>query len=393
VALLLPSMLSTFLNLGIAPANVYYIGSGQVSVREALLANSRIYIFLIIIGLSFGVVAIIWKSELWFPGISQNLLWLALFVFPINLMQAYLLSFFKGLQRFNIFNLILLIHPFLFLIVVAVMAFLAIKNMAMILSYYLATLLIGSLVAFWQLKKILHDDEVKKETQYIKKSITYGLKAHLGNIFAFLNYKADIFLVNFFLGASSAGLYVVAVLIAERLWLISQAVSTVLFPRLSQLSHDEETRKQLTPLISRWVLVVTCAIGCVLCLIAYWLILIIFGSDYLGAVTPLLILIPGIVLGASSRVLAHDIAARGRPELNMYTSVFVVLINIAGNIILIQIYGLNGAALATTVAYSLNFILRLFIYGQFTGNRWTLSIIPSTQDIELFLQLFKKKLQ
>jgi len=40
---------------------------------------------------------------------------------------------------------------------------------------------------------------------------------------------------------------------SEKLWLMSQAVSTVLLPRLSQLSSDEHKRKTLKPLIPRWV--------------------------------------------------------------------------------------------------------------------------------------------
>jgi len=51
IALLLPSMLATFLNLGVAPANVYHLGSQQTTVRQLLAANLHIFILLGFLGL------------------------------------------------------------------------------------------------------------------------------------------------------------------------------------------------------------------------------------------------------------------------------------------------------------------------------------------------------
>jgi O-antigen/teichoic acid export membrane protein len=141
----------------------------------------------------------------------------------------------------------------------------------------------------------------------------------------------------------------------------------VALPRLSQLSGDEEARRAMTPLLTRLTLLVTAMVALLLAAIAYPLVLLLFGEEFRDAILPLLILLPGIVAGAASRILANDIAARGRPELNMYMSVFTVSFNVSGNILLIPMYGLLGAALATAMAYSLNLVLRLFIYRRQTG--------------------------
>jgi O-antigen/teichoic acid export membrane protein len=42
---------------------------------------------------------------------------------------------------------------------------------------------------------------------YAKQCIDYGWKAHLSNILAFVNYRADIFLVNFFLTPALSGCF------------------------------------------------------------------------------------------------------------------------------------------------------------------------------------------
>ena len=107
-----------------------------------------------------------------------------------------------------------------------------------------------------------------------------------------------------------------------------------------------------------------------LALLAVPFIRLFFGAAYLDAVTPLLFLLPGIILGSLSRVLANDIAARGRPELNMYTALIVIIVNIICNLLLIPAMGIAGAALATTIAYSLTTVFRIFIYAWLSKNKW-----------------------
>ena len=81
---------------------------------------------------------------------------------------------------------------------------------------------------------------------YLRPALGYGVKAHLGNLVAFLNYRMDIFLVNLFVGPGGAGLYSIAVRLVEQLWMISRAVSTVLLPRLSAMMGDDTGRRRLT---------------------------------------------------------------------------------------------------------------------------------------------------
>ncbi|MGD7033799.1 flippase [Methylotuvimicrobium buryatense] len=382
IALLLPSLLVSFLNLGVASANVYYLGSQQLTVRQCISANLRIFAVLSLLGLVVGSFMIYRKNEALFPGIDPFILWLALAVFPIALLNSYLLSVFQGLQRFGPYNLLGIIQPavLLFLVgglIVSGNRFISLLMAAQVVSQVVVLIF----TAFWLgplVEKRVTDD---LPGSVIRKTIRYGWKAHLSNILAFVNYKADVFLANFFLGPGAVGIYVIAVALAEKLWLISQAVSTVLLPKLTELSSNEDRRIKLTPFITRWVLLATLTGAIGVAILADWLIRTFFGADYVKALIPLWVLLPGIVMTSASRILANDIAARGRPELNMYTSIFVVIINIIGNLLLIPPYGLFGAALATTLAYTVNLMLRLMIYGRFSGNRWFDSIIIKPADI------------
>ena len=103
----------------------------------------------------------------------------------------------------------------------------------------------------------------------------------------------------------------------------------------------------------------------------------------MGAFIPFFILLPGVIAGAGARIVSNDIAARGKPELNMYTAILTVSINIISNIVFIPIYGLKGAALATTLSYFLNLIIKLIIYWKETGVVFTEVIFIKLNDIKL----------
>lgn len=384
VALLLPTMLASLLNLGIGPANVYYLGSRQVAPCVAWRSTLKLYSDISIVGSIIGAVVLLFYARQWFPGVPELLLWFALSIFPVALLLSFVSSMFQGLQQFRQFNVVLLLQPLLTLLGIVVLIVAGVESIGWLLAAYLvgsvATVAVG-LKVLWPLLSDVEDGQIPS-TAYAKAAIGYGYKAHLSNILAFINYKADIFLVNLFMGPAGAGVYVIAVQISERLWLLSQAVSTVLLPRLSQLSSEEDKRKTLTPLIARWVLFVTFLGSLALAVIAYPVIKLIFGAEFVGAVNPLLLLLPGIVVGAPSRILANDIAARGRPELNMYTAVIVVIVNIVGNVLLIPIYGLTGAAIATSIAYTINFAMRLAMHRYFTRVPVMSNLLLGRADLE-----------
>jgi O-antigen/teichoic acid export membrane protein len=194
-------------------------------------------------------------------------------------------------------------------------------------------------------------------------------------------------LVNGLLNPFAVGLYSLAVQIVERLWILSQAVSTVLLPRISELKDDETKRGLITPFISRWVLMITASGSLLLALAAPFLIPLIFGMEFAGSVVALQVILVGITLGSASRILANDIAARGRPELNLYCSVIAILINLVGNLLFIPLMGITGAALATTISYGLNTLMKIYLYARISKIKWYKTIIPEKKDFILLISL------
>jgi Na+-driven multidrug efflux pump len=106
-------------------------------------------------------------------------------------------------------------------------------------------------------------------------------------------------------------------------------------------------------------------------------------------------LLPGIVLISGTRVLANDISARGRPELNMYTAWLILIINIVANLLLIPHFGIEGAAIASTIAYTANSFAKLVQYSSLSQTAWWVSFWPNDDDRRLIIQaasIFRRKI-
>jgi O-antigen/teichoic acid export membrane protein len=391
VALLLPSMLNAFLNLGVAPANVYFLGSGILLPREALVASSLIWCGASFIGLAIGAGILNLASARFFSGVETQILWFALAIFPVSLFTSYLQGIFQGLQKFGPYNLLAITQPTLLLALTSILVVLGNQEIALLVAAQLVVTILVFVLALYLL--IPHLGKERMISGYfltVKKILSYGWRVHLSNILAFVNYKADIFISNYFLGTSYTGIYTIAVSLAEKLWILSQSVSTVLLPRLAELHSDESRRKKLTPLIARWTLIITLVLASGTAIAANWLIEIIFGAQYRSAVLPFWLLLPGIVAFTLGRILSNDIAARGHPEVNMYISIISVTINIVGNILLIPTHGLAGAAISTSLAYILSTFLIIISYCRFTGVDWKDTLFPGNSDWQSFKKLWLK---
>lgn len=382
VALLLPTMLSQIFNLGLNSANVYFVASLQFQLEEVWAASRDAMTVMGIVGLAAAAVVILNWGAVLFPGVSQSVLLSAMLIYPTSLLAGVVAGLFQALQDFRAFNLTVLVQPTLSLVGMVVLWVFNRIDLVSVVLVLTASHAVALSVALNLLRRktTLLASGTGRMT-YLKVALVYGLKAHFSNLLSFINYRLDLFLVNLIAGPASAGLYAVAVRLAEQLWIISQAVSTVIFPRLSAMTEDKTVRGIFTSLMARWVLWITLGGAAVLALIASPLIVLLFGAAFEGAAFALLILLPGIVLFACARVLANDFAASGRVSINLTLSLLVLIVNTIANLALIPTFGIAGAAAATTLAYCLTLVAYLVLQRAINNQDWQSFILPTEEDV------------
>jgi O-antigen/teichoic acid export membrane protein len=224
---------------------------------------------------------------------------------------------------------------------------------------------------------------------YIKDVYHYGIKVYFANVIGFLNYRVELILLGYFLPMAVAGHYSIAVTLAEMLWLVSQSAGTLIFPMVSA-EQDEERKKTFTPLVMRTVLGITIIGAVILFFLADWFIPLVYSKLYNPSVPLFKILLPGIVFVSGSRVLANDIAGRGKPILNTYVGGVGFLIQLVLNLSLIPLYGAIGAAWSSTIAYLILMVIQMAVYMRVSGNDLQSVILPRKMDWGLYWSLIEK---
>jgi len=169
-------------------------------------------------------------------------------------------------------------------------------------------------------------------------------------------------LINCYLGSSDVGIYSVSVSIAELLWYLPNSVGFIIFPKAAASGKME--MRYFTKRVFSITLLLTFIGAIGLALIGKYLIIFVYSISFVSAYTPLLILLPGVVLLGGAKVLSNEMAGRGYPQLNSYVSGLSFIITIVLDLLLVPPMGIIGAAYASTFSYGFSFIVTggLFIF-------------------------------
>ncbi|OGZ17779.1 MAG: hypothetical protein A2V72_01925 [Candidatus Nealsonbacteria bacterium RBG_13_37_56] len=389
LAVLLPTLLVVFANLGIGSASVYFTAKNKYPIKEIISSNIILSGIVSLFVLMLGLIIVFFFSDLFFPGVSQKYLLLSLVLFPFQIFINYLVNVLLGLHRVKKYNLINLASIFIFFLLLLLLSQYGL--ITVIISQILGLFFSCLLLFFW-LRKEAGGLVFKINKSYLKDAFSYGFKTYLGNIFSFSFLRIDVFLINIFIFPLAVGLYSASVSIAESIWLISQSASTVLFPKITS-EKDNQKIKNFTPLVCRNILFITFLMAVLLFFSAKWVVVTLFGTDFLGSVLPLQILLIGSIAISVSRILAFDFYGRGMPILSSYTNFFAIIVNVLLNIFWIPKYGIAGAAWATSVSYSFAFLVNLVSYLRISGNKIGEILLVKKSDFRFyrnFINLFKR---
>jgi O-antigen/teichoic acid export membrane protein len=208
----------------------------------------------------------------------------------------------------------------------------------------------------------------------------YSVPCYLGHVVQSLNYRLDVFLIAYFSGDESLGLYVIAVAVGQLLWLPSHAVQSVLFPRLSS-TEDERSRADQAAQFVRLLLTLTVVLSLGMAVVGPYLVVWVFSGAFAGSVVSLWLLLPGIAVFAATNVLAAYFSAIGRPGINLAVASVALVATIVLNLLLLPRIGIAGAAIASTVSYTISTVLSLWVFWHKTGHdRWS-TVIISGSDV------------
>jgi O-antigen/teichoic acid export membrane protein len=185
----------------------------------------------------------------------------------------------------------------------------------------------------------------------LRSEFRYGGIIYFASGFAFLHYRVDQFMIRQIMDTASLGIYTVAMNLAELLFLIPVSITTALTGRLYNVDTPDEC-KQITAITARTTLYV-CGGLAIIGIPASLLIPVVYGPAYYGAVHPTMILLAGVAFASVARVAAPYYLTSGKPGIHLMITFFTLLLNVGLNLWFIPLWGIAGAAWASSISYLL----------------------------------------
>lgn len=174
----------------------------------------------------------------------------------------------------------------------------------------------------------------------------------LAGVFYLIYFQSDIILVRYMVGEAEAGLYNVAFVVLSAVYLLPSVLyQKFLLPKLHRWAHHDVTKMAQ---IYRLGNICMLLLGVAAMLMLWWLTPVllpwVFGGDYAGAISLVMVLSLAVPLRFLASSAGAILVTRNLMVSKIRFMGIAALVNVILNLILIRIYGAQGAAIATIVA-------------------------------------------
>lgn len=373
-----PATLVTLTKFGQGISAVYFIRREKED-PSAVASNLVLIALLTAVGL---VVVTVTVHTLLLDSILRGVpLWALLSVLPLLptlLLESHLYGVLQATDRFRVYNTRLLAES---IITMTGMA-LALIALGLGLAGALAVAVgVRLCMTVWVVLTIHRESPLSLhfDGPLFGRMWRYGLKSHAHTIAAHFHFKADIYMVAYFLVPAEVAFYTIAARLAEHLLWFPQAVGMALFPRLAGSAPQEAHR--MTAAAVRQTLVVSVVPAAALALLGHWLITLWYGADYEPAAAPLRWVCFGIVMMSLYVLLTRNFTSRNRQGVNIFSAYLALGGNLLLNVFLIPRYGIVGAAMATACSYSAATLLLLVLFLRESGLSLTEVLVLKKADV------------
>lgn len=171
--------------------------------------------------------------------------------------------------------------------------------------------------------------------------------------FTLIYARVDQVLIKHMLDAASVGMYDAAVRLVDVWNFIPGVIVTVLFPVIVNNKNSPLLFKARMFKLSMLLFFSSAGIALVVTILAPWMIHLLYGASFAPSVIVLQIYIWSAIGTALGMLVYNYLIAENRRVALILSSFIPMVINIGLNLVLIPIYGIAGAAIATLVSYSL----------------------------------------
>lgn len=375
------------ISLGIGTGILYQVSSKRFSPVDAL--PNCIIIALFFGSVGFAVIYAGWYSGL-FGEIGELLttqqIFFVCFAFVFHSLYFFLTRLLMGDSKFPLLNTFKLIKGIMQPILMLTMVwFFSMK----VDGVAIAIFILSCLLAIFALTSCVQTYGInyKINFRFISRCFSYGIRSWLGNLAIKANVRFDQLVLAATVAPFGLGIYSIAVVLAELIWIIPDSIGPVLFNRIAAMSNSSN-RVNIVARILRLLFIPSMFIAAVLLILSkYVLIPYGYGNDYSDVVLPLSILLFGSVFFIPAKIITKIFAGSGNVIYSSYAMAIGSTVSIALYFLLIPKYEVVGAAIASSIGYAAISSVCVVIYRKQYDSSMVSLFVVKWQDVRWVREL------
>jgi O-antigen/teichoic acid export membrane protein len=345
-------------SLGIDTASSVFLSKGHYSLSEVntacvVLAGS---LGLLSAGVYYACSPLIHASVL--KDVETVYGWFVVLTMPLGLYGVFWRGMMVGLEEIGALNRIELGSVILQLVLLILMLKLGYGLVGALLAWgagLLAVAIAGARAVAGKGMIRWHFN-----SQMIREAVQFGVASQWGEIARMLVLRSDVFLLNLLAGPEVVSYYSVALSLTEKLWIAYTSLYRAATRRLQALSREQAAKllARITRGTTFLVLVAASGLG----VISPWLLPALFGPQYAKSVVPFVILLISLApYGVWAGIRIYITGQLYRPHLTSLIQWMALLVSVVLYYFLIRLFGVVGAALGSTLSYSILCVMGLFV--------------------------------
>lgn len=385
--ILWPQLLAYLMTLGL-PAALRY------NLKRYPNEKSELFSAVLVLSLGLGLLASLigivfiphWLGQQYSADVVHFAQWFMLTA-PVGVFWANLVAALEATEDFSSANQGQYLTPlFILIMLLALLLAHGLTPFNTSLAYTVA----GLPIFFWILNRLwkrFRPRWHKLGPQY-KRLLSYGLRAYGIDLLGTIATQMDQALVVGLLSPASMGKYAVALSLSRMLDIFQGSIITVLFPKTAARPIEEVIA--LTGRAARVGLAFSLMAATGAMLVVPFLLHLLYGSEFIGALPVFRILAIEVVLGGTTWVLAQAFMALGRPGTITIMQAIGLGLTLPLLLILIPRYGLVGAGLAILCSTTIRLIFMLASYPLILKIRPP-NLLITREDFNFVLQALQLK--
>jgi O-antigen/teichoic acid export membrane protein len=358
-----PTGIAMLCSLGINQAIAFNVGRRAFTLSEIATGAATIGLVQGALSVLLGLLVVPFALAKYSPAV-QHLGIIFVLLTPALIFSGYPSNLFQGVPDLLRFNLIRVVAPFTFFAGLVGLYFAHKGSLNSVIFWqlfgYVAAVALG-LAMVW----IILKPQLRWNVAVIPRLIHFGSRTQATNLANYFNQRIDQLVLSLFVPPRQLGFYAVAVTLSTAVTVFPQAAGIVTFSRGSS-QHREDAMATIASSFRAsliWLLI-CCS---VLYALAPFLIRLVFGPAFEGSILACRILLPGALMIGLNQVLYNGASALGRPGLPSFAEGVSMTVTAVGLYLLVPRYGYIGAAMVSSVAYTISFLVMLVLAHRLLG--------------------------